>query len=239
MTLEKFEGDDDESNPSLKEWPREGAIEYQKAVARFVVLYFIFCVVCSFHICSSSLLLSLLPVRTRRRTVPCLTMHPGSNPTAVCFGSYRADLNPVLQGLSVSIKGGEKVGIVGRTGAGKSTLFLTLFRILELDSGCCLIDGVDISKLNLTCVCCCDVASLTASCSDVCLCGIIMCTSPSLSSAAAAVAYSASCSGGAGFFAQKFQSFRKCRFFSMGPCVPTLTLTANIRTRICSTSSSR
>lgn len=63
---------------------------------------------------------------------------------------YRADLNPVLKGLRISIQGGEKVGICGRTGAGKSTLFLTLFRILELDSGSCSIDGVDISTLDLT-----------------------------------------------------------------------------------------
>ena len=43
----------------------------------------------------------------------------------------------------------EKIGIVGRTGAGKSTLFLTLFRILELSGGVLELDGVDISTLSL------------------------------------------------------------------------------------------
>ena len=42
-----------------------------------------------------------------------------------------------------------KVGVVGRTGAGKSTLGLTLSRIIELESGAILIDGVDISKVDL------------------------------------------------------------------------------------------
>lgn len=42
-----------------------------------------------------------------------------------------------------------KVGIVGRTGAGKSTVALTLSRILELESGSIEIDGVDISKVGL------------------------------------------------------------------------------------------
>ena len=63
--------------------------------------------------------------------------------------SYRADLNPILKGLDAELQAGEKIGIVGRTGAGKSTLFLTLFRILELVDGVIEIDGVDISKLSL------------------------------------------------------------------------------------------
>jgi ABC-type multidrug transport system fused ATPase/permease subunit len=49
----------------------------------------------------------------------------------------------------MSIKAGMKVGIVGRTGSGKSTLGLTLSRILELESGHIIIDGVDISKVGL------------------------------------------------------------------------------------------
>uniref|UniRef100_A0A1B6E9X5 ABC-type glutathione-S-conjugate transporter n=1 Tax=Clastoptera arizonana TaxID=38151 RepID=A0A1B6E9X5_9HEMI len=62
---------------------------------------------------------------------------------------YREGLELVLKGISVIIKGGEKVGIVGRPGAGKSTLTLCLFRILEAAEGSILIDGVDISKMGL------------------------------------------------------------------------------------------
>ncbi|KAL8286968.1 hypothetical protein RQP46_003974 [Phenoliferia psychrophenolica] len=66
----------------------------------------------------------------------------------VCM-SYRPNLPPVLKNLSISIRPGEKVGVVGRTGAGKSSIMLTLFRIVELTSGTITIDDVDISKLGL------------------------------------------------------------------------------------------
>ncbi|GJE88588.1 ABC transporter C family protein [Phanerochaete sordida] len=62
---------------------------------------------------------------------------------------YRPGLPYVLKGLSMSIKGGEKVGVVGRTGAGKSSLMLALFRIVELSGGSITVDGVDISKIGL------------------------------------------------------------------------------------------
>ncbi|KAI0661576.1 ABC protein [Cubamyces menziesii] len=62
---------------------------------------------------------------------------------------YRPGLPFVLKGLSMHVNGGEKIGVVGRTGAGKSTLMLALFRIIELTSGSITIDGVDISKLGL------------------------------------------------------------------------------------------
>ncbi|KAH9003061.1 ABC transporter [Lactarius hatsudake] len=62
---------------------------------------------------------------------------------------YRPELPLVLKGLSMSVEGGEKIGIVGRTGAGKSSIMVALFRIVELVSGSIKIDGVDISKLGL------------------------------------------------------------------------------------------
>ncbi|QPC60528.1 hypothetical protein HYE67_002759 [Fusarium culmorum] len=64
--------------------------------------------------------------------------------------AYAPDLPPVLKGLSFKIKHGERVGVVGRTGAGKSSMTLALFRFLEARSGSIAIDGVDISKLKLT-----------------------------------------------------------------------------------------
>lgn len=62
---------------------------------------------------------------------------------------YRSDLDPVLRGISFEITAGEKVGIVGRTGAGKSSLALALFRGLEAEEGQILIDGVDIGLIGL------------------------------------------------------------------------------------------
>lgn len=62
---------------------------------------------------------------------------------------YREGLDPVLRGISLDIKHREKIGIVGRTGAGKSSLTLSLFRIIEAIGGKISIDGVDISHLGL------------------------------------------------------------------------------------------
>ena len=58
----------------------------------------------------------------------------------------------VLKDISVLIKGGEKIGVVGRTGSGKSSLMSALFRITELepDGGKILIDGVDIANIGLS-----------------------------------------------------------------------------------------
>ncbi|MCQ2817998.1 MAG: ATP-binding cassette domain-containing protein [archaeon] len=62
---------------------------------------------------------------------------------------YRPKLSLVLENINLSINPGEKLGIVGRTGSGKSTIVLGLARIIEPYSGHILIDGVDISELSL------------------------------------------------------------------------------------------
>ncbi|KAI9353265.1 hypothetical protein DFJ73DRAFT_759726 [Zopfochytrium polystomum] len=62
---------------------------------------------------------------------------------------YAPDLPPVLKNVSFSIKAGEKVGIVGRTGAGKSSLLLSIFRIFEPSAGSIVIDGVDVATIGL------------------------------------------------------------------------------------------
>ncbi|KAF2488718.1 putative multidrug resistance protein [Lophium mytilinum] len=66
---------------------------------------------------------------------------------------------PALNSISLSITPGQKIGICGRTGSGKSSLLLTLFRLLDLSSGSISIDGVDISTIpretlrtRLTCI---------------------------------------------------------------------------------------
>ncbi|XP_061568477.1 multidrug resistance-associated protein 1 [Cololabis saira] len=80
---------------------------------------------------------------------------PPGWPTEGCihiqnFGlRYRHDLDLAIRNINIRISGGEKVGIVGRTGAGKSSLTLGLFRIIEAAEGNIFIDGVDIAKLGL------------------------------------------------------------------------------------------
>lgn len=62
---------------------------------------------------------------------------------------YRPQLPLVIQGIDLSIRSGEKIGIVGRTGAGKSTIFSILLGMVDATGGCTLIDGVDIATLGV------------------------------------------------------------------------------------------
>lgn len=63
--------------------------------------------------------------------------------------SYRPDLPSVLRGVTFSVAPGERIGIVGRTGAGKSSIMMALFRMTEAQEGAILIDGIDIATLGL------------------------------------------------------------------------------------------
>eukprot|EP01133_Synstelium_polycarpum_P004374 gene4374-5117_t len=63
---------------------------------------------------------------------------------------YRPGLTPVINGISAKIGAKEKIGIVGRTGAGKSSILTALFRLVEATEGSIVIDGVDISSIGLS-----------------------------------------------------------------------------------------
>ena len=62
---------------------------------------------------------------------------------------YRKNTDIALNNLCFTVKPGDKVGICGRTGAGKSTVSMALSRIVEIEGGEILIDGVDISKIDM------------------------------------------------------------------------------------------
>ncbi|GJN09844.1 hypothetical protein PR202_ga27889 [Eleusine coracana subsp. coracana] len=62
---------------------------------------------------------------------------------------YRPNSPLVLKGITIGIHAGEKIGVVGRTGSGKSTMYQAMFRIVEPDEGKIVIDGIDISTLGL------------------------------------------------------------------------------------------
>ncbi|XP_065864880.1 putative ABC transporter C family member 15 [Euphorbia lathyris] len=71
----------------------------------------------------------------------------------ICFQGleirYAEHLPSVLKNISCTFPGGKKVGVVGRTGSGKSTLIQAIFRIIEAREGSIAIDDVDISKIGL------------------------------------------------------------------------------------------
>ncbi|KAG0042053.1 Multidrug resistance-associated protein 1, partial [Gryganskiella cystojenkinii] len=62
---------------------------------------------------------------------------------------YREGHDLVLKNIDLTIRAGERIGIVGRTGAGKSSVTMALFRIIEAAEGKIVIDGIDISTLGL------------------------------------------------------------------------------------------
>ncbi|KER28839.1 hypothetical protein T265_13503, partial [Opisthorchis viverrini] len=88
-------------------------------------------------------------------TLPSGSALPQNWPTAgeVFFDKYstryRPGLDLVLRNINFHVKGGERVGIVGRTGAGKSSLTGALFRLIESVDGRILIDGLDIRQMGL------------------------------------------------------------------------------------------
>ena len=62
---------------------------------------------------------------------------------------YRKKTDKVLNGLSFKVEAGSKVGICGRAGAGKTTISMALSRIVEIESGKIIIDGVNISEIDM------------------------------------------------------------------------------------------
>jgi hypothetical protein len=65
------------------------------------------------------------------------------------WATYRPGLPPVLKALSFSLPANCSCGVVGRTGSGKSSLMLTLFRLISVDQGVITLDGLDTSKVAL------------------------------------------------------------------------------------------
>ncbi|KAK0643218.1 P-loop containing nucleoside triphosphate hydrolase protein [Cercophora newfieldiana] len=91
---------------------------------------------------------------TPRESLPSETLPPppgwptsGDITITNLTASYSPDLPPTLNGLSLSIPPGSHVAVVGRTGSGKSSLLLTLARLLDISSGTIEIDGIDISRI--------------------------------------------------------------------------------------------
>jgi len=62
---------------------------------------------------------------------------------------YRPECKQVLTGLTFKLTPGQKLGVIGRTGAGKSTLCLAISRLMEIESGQVLVDGQDIRDVDL------------------------------------------------------------------------------------------
>ncbi|GBB99870.1 hypothetical protein RclHR1_03660017 [Rhizophagus clarus] len=80
---------------------------------------------------------------------PASWPHNGNIKVENLLVRYSRELEPVLHHISFEVFGQEKVGIVGRTGSGKSTISLSLFRFIEASEGKIFIDGIDISTIGI------------------------------------------------------------------------------------------
>ena len=69
----------------------------------------------------------------------------------MCF-RYKPEMPLVLKNISLNIDPGSKIGVVGRTGAGKTSVFAAILRLTELDSGAIVIDDIDVSEIKLKCL---------------------------------------------------------------------------------------
>eukprot|EP00927_Polykrikos_kofoidii_P068563 TRINITY_DN6390_c0_g1_i3.p1 TRINITY_DN6390_c0_g1~~TRINITY_DN6390_c0_g1_i3.p1 ORF type:complete len:1314 (-),score=172.02 TRINITY_DN6390_c0_g1_i3:281-4147(-) len=78
---------------------------------------------------------------------------PGQTETVLAFEDvclrYQPHLQRALDGITAQLLAGEKIGIVGRTGSGKSTIMGTIFRLFEIEKGRILLGGQDISRIGL------------------------------------------------------------------------------------------
>ncbi|KAL8756702.1 MAG: hypothetical protein Q9199_002748 [Rusavskia elegans] len=93
---------------------------------------------------------SRIPVEKQEGTVvPAHWPTEGRLQVEGLVAGYAPDLPPVLKGLSFEVTRNQRIGVIGRTGAGKSSLTLALFRFLEAREGRIVIDGIDISKMKL------------------------------------------------------------------------------------------
>ncbi|KAG2509612.1 hypothetical protein JM18_009069 [Phytophthora kernoviae] len=87
-------------------------------------------------------------LKTHSNTTQSWPLHGAVRFEGLCL-RYRPELPLVLRGVDLDIAAGEKVGICGRTGAGKSSLMVALFRICDFESGRVFIDDVDITSIKL------------------------------------------------------------------------------------------
>ncbi len=93
---------------------------------------------------------SRIPVESQQgAVVPARWPTEGRLQVEGLVAGYAPDLPPVLKGLSFEVTSNQRIGVIGRTGAGKSSLTLALFRFLEAREGKIVIDGIDISKMQL------------------------------------------------------------------------------------------
>jgi ABC-type multidrug transport system fused ATPase/permease subunit len=89
------------------------------------------------------------PLRNEKTKPPQNWPEKGALEFKVLNFRYRPSMPLVLKNLTFKIEAGSKVGVVGRTGAGKTTLFGAILRLTEVDSGSILIDDVDVGQIGL------------------------------------------------------------------------------------------